>query len=188
VQRKLQRNHAKGETGVIRRTKAQLLSLLINPFPFGILLTPSVKRGLLNLSRFYAAGQNCFACLVGDVGRKRNRVLFCFEKEHERSRQIPNDSAKHSLDRIPIPHKPSPPFASQMPPPPRGEANPASPSCRHSDGFAVGARTHESEFRGCTGPFQTNPTNIPLERQPFPSHSILPALRRLCRRCPYPRE
>jgi len=43
---------------------------------------------------------------------------------------------------------PSPPFASQMPPPPRGEANSASPSCRHSDGFAVGARTHEGEFRG----------------------------------------
>ena len=40
MQRKLQRNHAKGETGVIRRTKAELLSLLINPFPFGIPLTP----------------------------------------------------------------------------------------------------------------------------------------------------
>ena len=48
---------------------------------------------------------------------------------------------------------PSPPFASQMPPPPRGEANPASPSCRHSDGLAVGARTHEGEFRECAAPF-----------------------------------
>jgi hypothetical protein len=43
AKKRSQRKHAKGETGVIRRTKAELLSLLINPFPFGIPLTPCVK-------------------------------------------------------------------------------------------------------------------------------------------------
>ena len=45
VKRKYQRNHAKGEVGVIRRTKDKLLSLLINPSPFGIPHTPLGKRG-----------------------------------------------------------------------------------------------------------------------------------------------
>ena len=89
---------------MIRRTKAQLLSLLINPFPFGIPMTPSAKRGLLNLSRFYAAGQNCFVSLVGDVDLNWNRVLFCFEWKRKEVSQRPNDTEKHHLNRISLPH------------------------------------------------------------------------------------
>jgi hypothetical protein len=46
AKKRSQRKHAKGEIGVIRRTKAELLSLLINPFPFGIPLTPSWQNGV----------------------------------------------------------------------------------------------------------------------------------------------
>ena len=57
AKKRSQRNHAKGEIGVIRRTKAELLSLLINPFPFGIPLTPFGKTFRLNLSRFMRQGK-----------------------------------------------------------------------------------------------------------------------------------
>jgi len=46
AKKRSQRKHAKGEIGVIRRTKAELLSLLINPYPFGIPLTPSWQNGV----------------------------------------------------------------------------------------------------------------------------------------------
>jgi len=64
----------------MRRTKAKLLSLLINPFPFGIPLTPMGQDLLAHPIMILRAGQNCFAGLIGDVGRNRNRVLFCFEE------------------------------------------------------------------------------------------------------------
>ena len=80
AKKRSQRNHTKGETGVMRRTKAKLLSLLINPFPFGIPLTPMGQDLLAHPIMILRAGQNCFAGLIGDVGRNRNRVLFCFEE------------------------------------------------------------------------------------------------------------
>ena len=61
-----QRKRTKGETGVIRRTKAELLSLLTNPFPFGIPLTPFGKGGLVRQGVFLFK-----VSAVGDVGEGR---------------------------------------------------------------------------------------------------------------------
>jgi len=51
-------------------------------------------------------------------------VLFCFEENGERLIIKPNNTAKHSLNRMPAPLKPSPPFAPQMPPLPKGRLIP----------------------------------------------------------------
>jgi len=156
--------------------------LVSQSLPFGN-LTPLGKTCPHSLPRVYTAGQNCFVYLIGDVCRKRNKVLFCFGRNGKRNDKRPNGTVKHSFNRMPVLLKPSPPFASQMPPPPRGKANPASPSCRHSDGIAVGARIHEGDFRGCDGPTQTKPVNIPLAGFQAPSSP----LRHLLRKCHLPR-
>ncbi len=78
----------------------------------GIPLPPLGKICSLILPKFYAVGQNGTVCLVGDVGLNRNRELFCFGRNgkqcpKKRCPQKPNDTEKHSLNRIttsPRPH------------------------------------------------------------------------------------
>ena len=151
-------------------------------------------------------GKTAPYALSGMLSEIGTGCCFVSKGNGERHIKRPNDTARHSLNRMSVFHKPSlafapqmpppprgrliphphlagtqtalpsvpaparvslvvvplltndivpsPAFASQMPPPPRGEANLASPSCRHSDGFAVGARTRESELGGCATPYK----------------------------------
>ena len=67
---------------------------------------PHCQKGLTQPTKIYMAGQNCFVCLIGDVGRNWNRLLFCFGRNGERYDKRPNDTARHSLNRIPAPTNP----------------------------------------------------------------------------------
>ena len=73
--------------------------------------TPRGKTCSLNLSRAYAAGQNCFVCLIGDVGRKRNRVLFCFGRNGNGAPKGQAILRDIPLSRYPYPLLPHPHLA-----------------------------------------------------------------------------
>jgi len=121
---------------------------LWKPLPFWARFSDSTCQELMR------QGKTASSALSGMLAESGAGCCFVSGEtgDGETGTQKPNETENDPLNRMSIPHKPSPPFASQMPPPPRGEANSASPSCRHSDGFAVGARTHEGELRGCASP------------------------------------
>ena len=124
VKRKLQRKHAKGEIGVVARTKVNFC-LAPQPLPLWNPPHPLCQKGPTQPTKILRAGQNCFVCLVGDVGESGTRCCFV-----------------------------------------------------------------SGETRSSTPKDQTVLQNFPIAGYPYtsPSIPILPALRRLCRRCPYPRK
>ncbi len=126
------------------------------PHPSGARLADSICLD------FFSAGPNCTVCLIGDVGRNWNRVLFCFEETENRPHIIPNDTARRSLSKIStlfprVPHLAGTQTALPSVPEPMQGSFAAEPTS-HSRCRAFLYQENDSLLS------QTAPINIPLSK------------------------